>query len=180
LRQTPSLTQRLVAGALAGIGGTFAMTAVMSRLHRRLPPERRYPLPPSEIVAATMPRASARSFPALVMLGHFAYGAATGALLALASPRPGPATGALYGVGVWIASYLGWIPAARILKPATVHPPERNALMIAAHVVWGAATALAMAELRRGETSVFASGRRVASAKRAPDLPRARRRRAVR
>jgi len=180
LYRTPRWTHRLVVGALAGIGGTFAMTAVMTRLHRRLTPRSRYPLPPSEIVAATMPRAPARIFPALVMLGHFAYGAATGALLALASPRPGPAVGALYGVGVWIASYLGWIPAAGILKPATAHPPERNALMIAAHLVWGAVTALAMSELRRGEDAVFAAGRRPTGAKRARDVPRARRNPAIR
>jgi uncharacterized membrane protein YagU involved in acid resistance len=38
---------------------------------------------------------------------------------------------------VWLVSYLGWIPAANILPPATDQPKRRNALMIAAHVVWG-------------------------------------------
>jgi hypothetical protein len=46
--------------------------------------------------------------------------------------------GAGFGVAVWAGSYLGWLPAAGILSPATEHPPRRNALMIASHVVWGA------------------------------------------
>ena len=34
---------------------------------------------------------------------------------------------------------MGLLPAAGILKPATEHPARRNALMIASHLVWGAA-----------------------------------------
>jgi putative membrane protein len=30
------------------------------------------------------------------------------------------------------------LAALGILKPATEHPPRRNALMIAAHLIWGA------------------------------------------
>jgi hypothetical protein len=39
------------------------------------------------------------------------------------------------------------VPALGILKPASEHPARRNAVMITAHVVWGAATALALREL---------------------------------
>ena len=59
---------------------------------------------------------------------------------------------------MWLASYMGWIPAARILKPASGHPPRRNALMLAAHVVWGAATARAMRELVLARETIFADG----------------------
>jgi hypothetical protein len=33
---------------------------------------------------------------------------------------------------------LGWLPAFRILKPATNHPAQRVMLMISAHLIWGA------------------------------------------
>jgi uncharacterized membrane protein YagU involved in acid resistance len=46
-------------------------------------------------------------------------------------------TGATFGLGVWVASYLGLMPMLGILRPATRHPARRNALMIAAHLVWG-------------------------------------------
>jgi uncharacterized membrane protein YagU involved in acid resistance len=57
--------------------------------------------------------------------------------------------GALFGVGVWAASYLGWLPAAGILRPATREPAGRNAMMIASHAVWGASLAVISERLRR-------------------------------
>ncbi|MCA1636528.1 MAG: hypothetical protein LC802_23280 [Acidobacteria bacterium] len=50
-------------------------------------------------------------------------------------------------MAVWAGSYLGWLPAAGILRPATEHPPRRTALMIAAHVVWGVAAGLVVESL---------------------------------
>jgi hypothetical protein len=50
-------------------------------------------------------------------------------------------------VAVWAGSYLGWLPAAGILSPATEHPARRNALMIASHVVWGAAAGVIVERL---------------------------------
>jgi putative membrane protein len=47
------------------------------------------------------------------------------------------ATGTAFGLLVWTASYLGLLPSAGILSPATAHPARRNALMIVAHVIWG-------------------------------------------
>ncbi len=155
---------KVLIGALAGIGGTLAMTVVMRRLHRRLPPASQYPLPPREIVQETFPRASERVLRPLTMLSHFGYGAAAGALFALTARGRGAAAGMAYGTGIWAASYLGWIPAVGILAPATQHPRDRNALMIAAHLVWGAVTALAVCELDRAEQSIFAAPNRGAAA----------------
>ena len=76
------------------------------------------------------------------MAGHFAYGTAAGALYATFARklRFSPVLrGIGYGLVVWTISYLNLLPALRILRPATEHPAGRNALMIAAHVVWGAA-----------------------------------------
>ena len=89
---------------------------------------------------------------------HFAYGALCGALLAAATPRPGKVTGAAAGTAVWLTSYMGWIPALNLLKPATEHPARRNALMIGVHLVWGASTAAALCELADARSTIFGPG----------------------
>ena len=151
------LRSRLVIGAIAGIAGTMAMTSAMRRLHARLPEEQRYPLTPREIVdsAAAPPDEAAKD---ITTAAHFAYGAACGALLAAADPKMGKGKGAAAGVAIWLASYMGWIPAVNLLKPATDHPARRNALMIAVHLVWGSATAGAMRELTAARETIFAEG----------------------
>ena len=80
----------------------------------------------------------------ITLAAHFGFGAAAAALFAVLFRTRNPAAGAAYGVAVWTASYLGWIPAFRILRPATGHPARRNALMIGVHIVWGAGVAAAL------------------------------------
>jgi hypothetical protein len=133
-------------GFVSGIVATGPMTAAMIALHRRLPRRQRYPLPPGEIVGTIAHRSgSSAHLPydaraALTLLAHFGYGGAAGAAYALApdalSHRP-LVKGTGFGLLLWTASYLGWLPGAGILASATRHPSERNALMIAAHAVWG-------------------------------------------
>lgn len=156
------LRSRLLIGGIAGLVGTLAMTSAMRRGHRRLPEAERYPLTPREIVdsgakqlGADLPDEAARD---LTTAAHFAYGAAMGALIAAANPDPGKKTGAAAGVAVWLASYMGWIPAVGTLEPATEHPARRNLLMIWAHVVWGASTAAAMRELSLARETIFENG----------------------
>lgn len=135
-----------LAGALAGLVATAPMTWAMNRMHRRLPERERYPLPPrliTERVAASAGVAddmTERQHKALALASHYAYGAAVGAGCApvmRALGGPPVVAGIGYGLGVWAASYLGWIPAVGILRPATEHPAERVGMMLAAHVVWG-------------------------------------------
>lgn len=103
----PGLGSRLAIGAIAGFVATMAMTAMMRRLHARLPAKERYPLIPrdaagskaasggsgaSGIVDETLdPPASVA--PDLTIAAHFAYGAGCGALLATADPRIKPNRG---------------------------------------------------------------------------------------
>ena len=160
-RGQASLETRLVLGALAGLVGTAAMTAAMRALHRRLPPQQRYPLPPREIIQEVVPEPAERRISedhrqSLTMAAHFGYGAATGALYAAARPPASLGAGALYGVLVWGVSYLGWIPGVRILRPATQHPGRRNGLMIACHLVWGVTMAATLRELRCANAEIFA------------------------
>lgn len=145
------------------------MTVAMRALHRRLPSQQRYSLPPREIIQEVLPDTAERRITedhrqTLTMAAHFGYGAATGALYAAARPRGNPGLCALYGVLVWGASYLGWIPGLRILEPATRHPARRNALMIACHLVWGTTMAVTLRELQRANVEIFAG-------KAAPDAP---------
>lgn len=140
----------------------MAMTMAMRRLHRRLPAEERYPLTPREIVDSTATRVGtnlpSEAAKDITAAAHFAYGAATGALLAAMNPDPKKRTGALYGAAIWLASYMGWIPAVGILKPAAEHPPRRNFLMIGVHLIWGAATAAAIRELRAARETMIGDG----------------------
>lgn len=76
----------------------------------------------------------------LTVLSHFGYGGAVGALYPVATSWiPGPAIlkGVGYGLTVWGASYVGWLPAAGILRLATKHPVRRMALTIGSHLLFG-------------------------------------------
>jgi hypothetical protein len=153
----PGITSRLVIGGIAGFVATMAMTAAMRRLHAKLPAKEKYPLTPREIVDQTLAPPPAFA-PDLTLAAHFAYGAACGALIAAASPRIGRAGGAAAGAGVWLASYMGWIPALGVLKPATGHPLRRNLVMLSAHFAWGWSTAEGIRELGKSRATIFAQG----------------------
>jgi uncharacterized membrane protein YagU involved in acid resistance len=146
---------RALLGALAGIVATMAMTATMRRLHIMLPDNERYPLPPREIVDRSVPEGDERQARSRTMLAHFGFGGLTGALFALLPAIRGG--GMVYGLGVWAMSYLGWIPAARILTPAHRHPLRRNLLMIAAHIVWGLTLSKSLKEMEDAADEAFAS-----------------------
>jgi hypothetical protein len=148
-----SVGTQLLAGATAGLLATIPMTVVMLAWHRHLPAAQRYDLPPrliTERAAARMRFAARAPRPGSVatLAAHFGFGAATGALYAAGRTelhRQFPATtGIGYGLVVWAASYLGWVPAMRLMPPATRQPAARNAMMVAAHIVWGAALGLAL------------------------------------
>jgi hypothetical protein len=140
-------TTAITNGAIAGLLATVPMTLSMKLMHQQLPAHEQYPLPPSEIMtvaeeASLGEHLDPLEHTAATLVAHFGYGAMAGALYSqIAAPLPlSPALkGSAYGVLVWSGSYLGLLPALGILKPATEHPAQRNALMIAAHIVWGAA-----------------------------------------
>jgi uncharacterized membrane protein YagU involved in acid resistance len=145
-------------GAIAGFVATAPMTSVMRRLHQRLDKEKRYPLPPREIVGSVMralPNSAANN---VSLAAHFTYGALSGAALAGVARRPTLWSGIGGGAAIWLASYLGWIPAAGILKPAPEHPRPRNRLMIIAHIVWGTAFVITRRELLNSRMA-FGEGR---------------------
>lgn len=143
---------KLTAGALAGLVATAPMTAAMRALWENLPEHERYPAPPREIVDRTTGGGAAAT-----LVGHFAYGALCGAVFG-AGTRRSVGDGVVFGLGVWAASYLGLLPSLGVLRPAWKHPLRRNALMLGAHAIWGAATALACKELERASETAFSAG----------------------
>lgn len=163
---------RVVAGAVGGLLATVPMTLAMTRLFNQLPSSEQYPLPPREITETVARRAKGgerlddRQTARLSLAAHFAYGAVTGALYPLLFRRSRNAIlyGSGYGVAIWAASYLGWIPAAKILRPATQHPARRNALMLAAHCVWGAKTAM-ITQALTGSSGAFSKERKFSRAR---------------
>lgn len=146
----------LITGAIAGLLATAPMTAVMVALWRLLPRGQRYPLPPRLLTGNILRRLglqreiSAQQEQGLTWVFHFGYGALTGAIFAplvRLVRLPAYLLGPLYGLFVWAGSYMGWLPAFNLFRDASRQPDERNALMIAAHLVWGTMTGLLVSYL---------------------------------
>ena len=80
-----------------------------------------------------------RTAQVLATAAHLAFGAGTGAAHGLLPPARRPAArGVLVGLVVYAASYAGWVPAVGALPPADRDRSDRQAVMAAAHVVYGA------------------------------------------
>lgn len=150
-------SSRYSAGALAGTIATLFHTATMFALRPWLPHERTRALPPAQITSVAADRADVRTARAgrglrvATTATHFGFGAAAGAAYPVIAERtrcPPVATGVGFGLAVWAASYLGWIPALRLLPPATHDPASRTIMMILAHVAWGASLGLAYDRMR--------------------------------
>jgi hypothetical protein len=142
----------LTRGAGAGLLATVPMSICMLALHRVLPNERDMDLAPVEVTEGVAETVGLRQhIPADLMsptvaAAHFGYGAAGGVLYWLLTRSGASARivlGLVFGLGVWAASYLGYLPALGIRRSATEDPPERTTTMVAAHLVWGFFLALA-------------------------------------
>jgi uncharacterized membrane protein YagU involved in acid resistance len=150
----------VVAGALAGLVGTAAMTVFMKPGLVRLLPPRWKPdeFVPLQVVqwgqeiAGDATRLSEPAEAGAAAAVHLAYGAAMGALYAVLREAldrpPAAALGAGWGVAVWAAGYQGWMPAAGVRPPTTHQPPTKWLVPVANHLVYGVATALAFEGLR--------------------------------
>jgi uncharacterized membrane protein YagU involved in acid resistance len=135
-------------GALAGCLATVPMTLTMLGLHRYLPFWQRHSLPPEKITMGVARRLGLKRHlnrpqeRGIVWISHFAYGTGAGTVygpLAGKIPAPPALKGTMYGLLVWAASYLGWLPVMNLPEQADDQPAQRNVLVITAHLVWGAA-----------------------------------------
>ncbi len=85
---------------------------------------------------------------------HLGYGAGAGAVYSgmAGALDNSPLAGATYGLVVWAGSYFGLMPVLGLHEPATRHPWRRNAMMAAAHLVWGVSLAAGLRGLDRAST----------------------------
>lgn len=152
----PNLIPALATGMLAGVAATGPMTSVMLALNRKLQPTDRA-IPPGEVTAHALEKIHLRrqlsdeGLKDAAVFAHFAYGGAAGAILAPFQrliPLPGWLVGALYGLLVWAASYVGYLPALDLTRPARDEPAARHGMMIVAHLVWGSVLGAIIATVR--------------------------------
>jgi uncharacterized membrane protein YagU involved in acid resistance len=135
-------------GALAGSIATFPMTVFMLATQRLLPKHQQYELPPEILVREFSQRAhldwhlDKRLLLGATLISHFGYGAVMGTLYSFLCKKkllPAPWQGMLFGLLVWVGSYLGLLPITRFSPTAPREPARRNLLMIGAHIIWGTA-----------------------------------------
>ncbi|MFI6478285.1 DUF6789 family protein [Nonomuraea sp. NPDC050663] len=131
------MIRNLLRGAAAGSMATTAMSTVMLAGDKLgLMGEQ----PPRRVARRLFGRQGETP---VAIASHFGFGAAGGALLSTLSRGRGVPTwlGAGYGMAIWLASYQGWVPAIGAMPPAHRDRPGRQAVMIAAHLVYGATLA---------------------------------------
>ena len=107
---------RLLKGALAGCIATGPMTVAMLLMHRWLPGEQQYALPPMLITRrlaggkGPFARLDTHEHKGLTTLMHFGFGTSFGAMYALIprqAPLPAALRGILFALCIWTGSYLG-------------------------------------------------------------------------
>ena len=138
-------TNREVAGAFAGALATLPMTIALDAIRRQLPLHERYALEPRLISDQLLKRAGIRHLSdaeraAIASLLHVGYGSSVGALTNMIRSRPSRSpicNGAVIGLAIWAAGYMGWLPLLGILPPPEKRPRRRTLAIIAAHLVWG-------------------------------------------
>src|SRR5215208_1718261 len=144
--------QTLARGALAGLAATVPMTVVIGA--GRAAGLSRTP-PPVEITenaaeqAGEEPDRQSPEFQASWLAAHAGYGAACGVIFSAIRPvlpRSDLAAGLLFGAAVWGVSYIKLMPSLNLYPSAEDDSNQRQAVMIAAHAIFG--TALATVEDR--------------------------------
>ena len=146
--------QSALCGAAAGLAATVPMTVVMEALRTALPAERHRRMPPREVVDRTIDKTIETTGEgagldrddraALTTFAHLAFGTAAGALYgaAVGSRRSSVLTGIGFGLGVWAVAYGVGLPSLGLHPAAADDTKDRNEVLIASHVVWGAVLGL--------------------------------------
>ena len=134
--------KRLLRGAVAGAVATAPMSAVMVGAKKfglmgGMPPEKIT----AKILKRSGNRPSSQQQDALATVFHFAFGTAAGAAFGVVAPKRLVARvplGVAYGASIWGVSYMGWVPAFGIMPPSHRDRRDRQVVMFAGHLVYGA------------------------------------------
>ncbi len=132
--------------AAAGFAATVPMTLAMEGLRATLPREQHRRMPPREIVDRTVDKSGAgveidrSDRDLLTTVAHFAFGALAGAVYGsmVESRRSTALKGVGFGLAVWALAYGVGLPSLGLHPAAADDTEDRNAVLIASHVVWGA------------------------------------------
>jgi XapX domain-containing protein len=134
-------------GTVAGAGATTLMTGFMKG--SQWVGYYRDEIPPEKVTKGILRQAGAGSAVdeeheqnLLATIGHWGFGMAAGALFGvlhtiLRLPIPAPVHGTIFGLLVWLVSYMGWIPAANLIPPPTQQQREKARMPFYAHIVFG-------------------------------------------
>ena len=133
--------KRAARGAAAGVVATGVMSLLMVAARRaglmgRMPPEK---ITARLLRSAGLPHGRRTQDAAATAL-HFGFGAGAGALFGATVRRsrlPPVLAGSVFGAGVWLVSYMGWVPALGIMPPPQDDRPGRPQSMLLAHLVYG-------------------------------------------
>lgn len=138
------MIRRILGGGVAGAVATVLMSAVIwgfkwAGIYKSEPA----PEALSNRMLGRVTGKHARSGPArktLVTLSHLGFGAGSGSVYGLSTrvQPPSVLTGTLFGIGLWLASYKGWIPGVSLMPPPEHDEKGRAVTMAVAHVVYGA------------------------------------------
>lgn len=134
------ITNKMVRGATAGLVATCTMSAVLALAKASgwlgEPPPRKLT---RRVLDRFGFRVRGKKLDATTLVAHAGYGVATGILYAMIPGRRAPVMrGTVFGLGVWAASYMGWIPALGLMSRPKNDRPGRPTSMILAHLVFGA------------------------------------------
>lgn len=151
-------------GIWSGIFATSAMTLALFQFHRKLGGAHQEPLPPAILTEHVLEKTvktpdSKETQMESTMLSHMAFGAACGVAYSLLAPhvRGNPfVKGAGFALGVWGASYLGFIPALNLEPKAKNLNSQQNLMMVATHLVYGASLAYAEERFRKSGKEMLA------------------------
>ncbi|HEX5414511.1 MAG TPA: DUF6789 family protein [Chloroflexota bacterium] len=148
-----TLAKRLVRGAVSGFLATVPMTATIYRAKEvglLVRP------PPKEVTGRAARQVHVRrglshqAFQLSWLAAHFGFGTTAGAVYGLLRPtlpRSRALAGGLFGSAIWALFYVRVLPDLGLYPPPRQDRPTRTATMIAAHLVFGGATALAFRAL---------------------------------
>ena len=145
-------------GAAAGFAATVPMTLAMEALRAWLPLEQFRRMPPREIVDRTVeksseaPRINEEERIVITTVGHFAFGAVAGGLygVVVGPERSSALAGVGYGLTVWALAYGVGLPSLGLHPAASHDTNDRNGVLVASHIVWGAALG-ALLKGKRGQ-----------------------------
>lgn len=144
-------------GSIAGAVATTTMTGFM-RLSQQTGFYQKE-LPPTKVTQAATKTLGVEQFvsPAgetlLTGLAHWAFGMIGGAVFGVAGKTshwiPTRFGGLVFGLLVWAVSYMGWIPALRILPMPWNERGKHGSMPFIAHVIYGATLGIVVRRLEQ-------------------------------